>query len=32
MCVADRASTALLIAVTVLVFILLYGPLMVPII
>ena len=30
--VADRASTALLIALTILVFILLYGPLMVPII
>lgn len=32
MCVADRTSTALLIALTILVFILLYGPLMVPII
>jgi putative spermidine/putrescine transport system permease protein/spermidine/putrescine transport system permease protein len=30
--VADRASTALLIALTILVFILPYGPLMVPII
>ena len=30
--VADRASSGLLIAVTLLVFILLYGPLMVPII
>ena len=30
MCVADRTSTPLLIALTILVFILLYGPLMVP--